>query len=312
MAVTDNRIQKLNEAFQAIRIIKYFSWEENFEKDINTIRENELSLLLMRSIVWSISSFLWFVTPTIVTAASFAYYIYVQGGVLTTPVAFTALSLFTLLRDPLDRLSDMLSFVVQSKVSLDRVQDFLNENDTKKYDQLTIDPNGNRFAFENSTISWDKDNQDFKLKDLNIEFKTGKLNVVIGPTGSGKTSLLMALLGEMYLLNGKVVVPALEPRQELIVDANGTTNSIAYCSQAAWLLNDTVKNNILFNSPFNEARYKAVVEACGLKRDFEILKAGDLTEIGEKGITLSGGQKQRVSLLEPCIPMLGMSFWMIV
>lgn len=296
LAVTDNRIQKLNEAFQAIRIIKYFSWEENFEKDINTIRENELSLLLMRSIVWSISSFLWFVTPTIVTAASFAYYIYVQGEVLTTPVAFTALSLFTLLRDPLDRLSDMLSFVVQSKVSLDRVQDFLNENDTKKYDQLTIDPNGNRFAFENSTISWDKDNQDFKLKDLNIEFKTGKLNVVIGPTGSGKTSLLMALLGEMYLLNGKVVVPALEPRQELIVDANGTTNSIAYCSQAAWLLNDTVKNNILFNSPFNEARYKAVVEACGLKRDFEILKAGDLTEIGEKGITLSGGQKQRVSL----------------
>nr|CAI6641607.1 ASN_HP1_G0034070.mRNA.1.CDS.1 [Saccharomyces cerevisiae] len=130
----------------------------------------------MRSIVWSISSFLWFVTPTIVTAASFAYYIYVQGEVLTTPVAFTALSLFTLLRDPLDRLSDMLSFV------------------------------------------------------------------------------------------------------------------------AAWLLNDTVKNNILFNSPFNEARYKAVVEACGLKRDFEILKAGDLTEIGEKGITLSGGQKQRVSL----------------
>ncbi|QHS74704.1 bile acid-transporting ATPase YBT1 [Saccharomyces paradoxus] len=296
LAVTDNRIQKLNEAFQAIRIIKYFSWEENFEKDINTIRENELSLLLMRSIVWSISSFLWFVTPTIVTASSFAYYIYVQGEVLTTPVAFTALSLFTLLRDPLDRLSDMLSFVVQSKVSLDRVQDFLNENDTKKYDQLTVDPNGKRFAFENSTISWDKDNQDFKLKDLNIEFKTGKLNVVIGPTGSGKTSLLMALLGEMYLLSGKVVVPALEPRQEVVVDANGTTNSIAYCSQAAWLLNDTVKNNILFNSPFNEARYKAVVEACGLKRDFEILKAGDLTEIGEKGITLSGGQKQRVSL----------------
>ncbi|EJS42817.1 ybt1p [Saccharomyces arboricola H-6] len=296
LAVTDNRIQKLNEAFQAIRIIKYFSWEENFEKEINTIRENELYLLLKRSIVWSISSFVWFVTPTIVTAASFAYYIYIQGEVLTTPVAFTALSLFTLLRDPLDRLSDMLSFVVQSKVSLDRVQDFLNENDTKKYDQLTIDPNGKRFAFENSTISWDKDNQDFKLKDLNIEFKTGKLNVVIGPTGSGKTSLLMALLGEMYLLNGKIVVPALEPRQELVVDADGTTNSIAYCSQGAWLLNDTVKNNILFNSPFNEARYKAVIEACGLKRDLEILKAGDLTEIGEKGITLSGGQKQRVSL----------------
>lgn len=115
LAVTDNRIQKLNEAFQAIRIIKYFSWEENFENDIKAIRESELALLLMRSIIWSISSFVWFVTPTIVTAASFAYYIYVQGEVLTTPVAFTALSLFTLLRDPLDRLSDMLSFVVPTK-----------------------------------------------------------------------------------------------------------------------------------------------------------------------------------------------------
>ena len=106
----------------------------------------------------------------------------------------------------------------------------------------------------------------------------------------------MALLGEMKIMEGEIIVPSLDPREDLVVDENGTTNSIAYCSQAAWLLNDTVRNNILFNSPYNEARYTSVIEACGLKRDFEILKAGDMTEIGEKGITLSGGQKQRVSL----------------
>ncbi|QLQ77932.1 hypothetical protein HG537_0A01790 [Torulaspora globosa] len=296
LSVTDKRIQKLNEAFQAIRIIKFFSWEENFEKDIDDIRETELKLLLKRSLVWAMSSFVWYITPTIVTSAAFWFYIYIQGEVLTTPIAFTALSLFSLLRTPLDQLSDMLSFVIQSKVSLDRVQEFLEEDDTQKYSQLNVAQDRKKIAFENATVTWDKDRSDFKLRDLNIEFKLGKLNVIIGPTGSGKTSLLMALLGEMHLMSGKIIVPSLDPRQQLAVEADGMTNSIAYCSQAAWLLNDTVRNNILFNSPYNETRYEAVVEACGLKRDFAILSAGDMTEIGERGITLSGGQKQRISL----------------
>lgn len=296
LSVTDKRIQKLNEAFQAIRIIKFFSWEDNFEKDIEKVRETELRILMKRSLVWAGSCFIWYITPTIVTTSAFWFYIYIQGEVLTTPIAFTALSLFLLLRTPLDQLSDMLSFVIQSKVSLDRIQEFLEEKDTDKYVQLTTANDNKKIGFVNATITWDAEKPDFKLKDLNIEFKIGKLNVVIGPTGSGKTSLLMALLGEMQLVSGKIVVPSLDPRQELAVEADGMTNSIAYCSQAAWLLNDTVRNNILFNSQYNEGRYEAVVEACGLKRDFTILNAGDMTEIGERGITLSGGQKQRISL----------------
>ena len=247
-------------------------------------------------LVWAFSSFIWFITPSIVTTFSFTFYIYVQGETLTTPVAFTALSLFTLLKTPLDQLSDMLSFAIQSKVSLDRIQDFLEEPDTEKYEQLTVDSAGNTIAMKNVTVSWNKDNADFKLRNLDIDFKIGKLNIVIGPTGSGKTSLLMALLGEMHLIEGQIIVPSLDPRHELVADLNGMTNSMAYCSQAAWLLNDTVRNNILFNSRYDEARYSAVIEACGLKRDFEILTAGDMTEIGERGMTLSGGQKQRVSL----------------
>lgn len=296
LAITDKRIQKLNEAFQAIRIIKFFSWEDNFEKDINEIRDKELKYLIKRTIYWGTGGFVWIVTPTLVTTAAFSYYIYVQKMPLTTPIAFTALSLFALLRDPLDRLSDMLSFVIQSKISLDRVAEFLEEIDTEKYQQLTIAPGGNKLAFENTTVAWDNKESTFKLRNLNIDFKIGKLNVVIGATGSGKTSLLMALLGEMHLLKGKIVVPSLEARQDLVLDSDGLTNSIAYCSQAAWLLNDTVRNNILFNRPFDKTRYEAVINACGLVRDFEILKAGDKTEIGEKGITLSGGQKQRISL----------------
>lgn len=296
LGITDKRIQKLNEALQAIRIIKFFSWEDNFFSEIDEIREAEIQMYINKAYAWAFSAFIWFLTPTIVTGASFTVYIYVQKQVLTAPVAFTALALFQLLKQPLDQLSNMLSYVIQSKVSLDRVQNFLDEEDTQKYNQLKVAPDGNKLAFENATIAWSNNNQDFKLKDLDINFKIGKLNVVIGPTGSGKTSLLLALLGEMQLLSGRIVVPSLDARHEMLIDSDGMTNSIAYCSQSAWLLNDTVRNNILFYSPYNEDRYKEVIIACGLKRDFELFDAGDQTEIGEKGITLSGGQKQRISL----------------
>ncbi|CCH62018.1 hypothetical protein TBLA_0G00710 [Henningerozyma blattae CBS 6284] len=296
LKTTDKRIQKLNETFQAIRIIKFFSWEKNFENDIHKIREEELYILLLRCLVWSFSTFIFFISPTIVTSLSFAYYIFIQKQELTSPVAFTALSLFALLKIPLDQMANMLSYVVQSKVSLDRVQTFLDEPDTKKYEQLTVPVEKNKLSFKNATMSWGNDNDSFKLRNLDIDFKIGQLNVVIGPTGSGKTSLLMALLGEMTLTEGQINIPSLDPRHDLIIESDGHTNSIAYCSQAAWLLNDTVRNNILFNSPYNKDRYDAAIVAAGLKRDFEILAAGDLTEIGERGITLSGGQKQRISL----------------
>ncbi|ODQ79563.1 hypothetical protein BABINDRAFT_37368 [Babjeviella inositovora NRRL Y-12698] len=300
LAITDKRIQKINETLQSIRIIKFFAWEHKFAEAIEAIRHDEMYLLKWRSIVWSIGGFSWFLTPTLVTFISFYCYTIVAGETLTAPIAFTALSLFNLLRNPLDQLADVVSFLVQSKVSLDRVGEFLDEIETDKYEQLLCErgPNSPEIGFENANFSWDSDSaNDFKLRDLSIDFKVGKLNVIIGPTGSGKTSLLMAMLGEMELTSGKVFLPGVLPRDELVADpVTGFTESVAYCSQAAWLLNDTIRNNITFDAPFEESHYNAVVDACGLSRDFEILEAGDETEIGEKGITLSGGQKQRVSL----------------
>ena len=300
LKVTDKRIQKLNEAFQNIRIIKYFAWESKFAEQIMDVRKEELHILWTRCVLWVVASFVWFITPTAVCLVAFYCYCVVQGKVLTTPIAFTSLSLFNLLRNPLDQFADMLSFAIQSKVSLDRIEEFLNEPETSKYEQLAMvrDKDSPEIGFQDATFSWSVGGaNDFKLRDLTINFKKGELNVIIGPTGSGKTSLLLALLGEMSLQTGKVFLPGANPRDDLIIDSRtGLTKSVAYCSQTAWLLNGTIKENILFAAPFDEKRYKAAVEACGLKRDFEILAAGDKTEIGEKGITLSGGQKQRVSL----------------
>lgn len=300
LATTDKRIQKMNETFSSIRIIKFFAWENNFFKNIMDIRHEELYYLKLRSVLWVLQSLIWFGIPTIITVISFYCYTMIEGKPLTAPIAFTALSFFTLLRAPLDQLADMTAIVIQSKVSLDRVSDFLEEEETSKYEQLGEKRTENSpiIGFEDASFSWNSTSDaDFKLRNLNIAFRPGKLNVVIGPTGAGKTSLLMALLGEMEKIEGKVFLPGIIPRDELVVDpATGLTESVAYCSQSAWLLNDTIRNNIIFSQPFNPDRYDKVVEACGLSRDLEILAAGDKTEIGEKGIALSGGQKQRISL----------------
>lgn len=300
LGFTDKRIQKMNETFLSIRIIKFFAWEENFFNDIMKIRHEELHHLKIRTLLWGAQSMVWFAIPTLVTVLSFYCYTIIEGQPMTAPIAFTALSLFTLLRSPLDQLAEMTAIVIQSKVSLERISDFLEEPETSKYEQLAEAPGPNSplIGFQDASFSWNSSSaKDFKLKNLNITFKAGKLNVVIGPTGAGKTSLLLALLGEMELTSGKVFLPGVIPRDDLVIDPRtGLTESVAYCAQSAWLLNDTIKNNIIFASPFNQDRYDKVVDACGLTRDFLILAAGDQTEIGEKGIALSGGQKQRVSL----------------
>lgn len=300
LKVTDERIQKLNETFQNIRIVKFFAWESKFEQDIMDVRMRELHYLRDRCLVWVGACFFWMATPTIVCTISFFFYTMIEGHLLTTPVAFTALSLFSLLKVPLDNFADMLSSVVQSIVSLDRIDEYLNEPECSKYDQLTAKrgPTSPLIGFENATFSWSKHSKnDFKLRDINISFQPGKLNVVIGSTGSGKSSILMALLGEMELDKGKVFLPGSTPKEELTVNpVTGLTESVAYCAQTPWLLNGTIRENILFASPFDKLRYINVIAACGLTRDLEILDGGDATQIGDKGVTLSGGQKQRVSL----------------
>ncbi|KAL4789715.1 hypothetical protein BDV19DRAFT_20483 [Aspergillus venezuelensis] len=302
---TDARIHSTNEILQNIRIIKYFAWEERFEDIVNEKRKAELRALRFRYILWSTAATVWYGTPILITFASFFLYTVVEGKRLTPSIAFPALSMFSLLRIPLDQLADMVAHVQESKVSLDRVDEYLNEPETDKYAQLadedTFEP---RIALEKATLSWgtgkkggDQD-ETFKLIDIDVEFLIGKLNIIAGQTGSGKTSLLMALLGEMKLLQGSVHLPGgTANRAELPVDPRtGLVESVAYCAQEAWLVNDTIKENIIFASPFDQRRYDAVIKACALERDLEILDAGDETLVGEKGIGLSGGQKQRISL----------------
>jgi len=133
----------------------------------------------------------------------------------------------------------------------------------------------------------------FKLKNISVDFPVGQLSVIVGPTGSGKSALLLALLGELEREEGAMFMPRLDYGE---YKASDRGSGIAYAAQTAWLQNSTIRNNILFGKPFDQDRYDAVLEGCALNPDLEILESGDATEIGEQGITLSGGQKQRVAL----------------
>ena len=164
-------------------------------------------------------------------------------------------------------------------VSIDRINEFINSDEI---DENSVIRKGNiktPVIIENATFSWNKYSPPV-LKNLSMKIKKNQLVAIVGQVGCGKTSLLSAILGEIEKLNGKVNV-------------NG---SIAYVPQQAWVQNKTLRENIVFVNDFNERQYNQVLESCALKEDLKVLSAGDMTEIGEKGINLSGGQKQRVSL----------------
>ncbi|ERF69213.1 hypothetical protein EPUS_01170 [Endocarpon pusillum Z07020] len=310
MASTDARIHSTNEVLQNIRIIKYFAWERRFSAKVSDKRRTELKALRNKYILWASAAMIWSGVPILTTFASFFIYTVVEKKSLVPSVAFPALSMFALLRVPLDQLADMIAHVQEAKVSVDRVEQFLSEEETEKYVQLRQSRLANeetpRIALEHATLSWTAGAETsskvctagaFHLINVDVSFEPGRLNVIAGPTGSGKTSLLMALLGEMKLLNGRVHIPGGSIRQTLRPDPRtGLTESVAFCAQQAWLVNDTIKENILFASAFDSTRYQSVIAACALERDLEILDAGDQTLVGEKGIALSGGQKQRISL----------------
>lgn len=127
---------------------------------------------------------------------------------------------------------------------------------------------------------WDPNSPDYTLSGINLEIKPGSVVAVIGLTGSGKSSLIQAILGELKANSGQLQV-------------NG---SLSYTSQESWLFSGTVRQNILFGQPMDSQRYEEVVKKCALERDFDLLPLRDNTIVGERGATLSGGQKARISL----------------
>ncbi|NXJ41958.1 MRP3 protein, partial [Ciconia maguari] len=281
MRYKDSRIKLMNEILGGIKVLKLYAWEPSFSEKVLEIRKNELRVLKKSAYLNSLSTFAWISAPFLVALTTFAVYVSVdEKNILDAEKAFVSLSLFNILKFPLNMLPQVISNVAQTSVSLKRIQQFLShdELDPNCVETKVIAP-GSAISVTNATFSWGKELKP-SLKDINLLVPSGALVAIVGHVGCGKSSLVSALLGEMEKLEGEVAVKG----------------SVAYVPQQAWIQNATLKDNILFGQVLNEQKYQNVLEACALKTDLEVLPGGDQTEIGEKGINLSGGQRQRVSL----------------
>ncbi len=291
----DSRIKLVSEALTGMKVIKLYAWEMPFMGRISEIRNKEMKVLRSAANIWAFLNFAFACSPFIVTVAVFAVYVFSDpvNHVLTADKIFVCITLFNMIRIPMIMFPYALFEGIKLFVSINRINKFLNADDldTAAVSE-SVDSPENAIEFKRASFAWGEnsnngdgssDNEDGTrpvLKDIDVTVPKNSLVAVVGVVGSGKSSLLSAMLGEMHKVSGEVNVEG----------------SVAYVPQQAWIQNLTVKDNILFSSTFSEHKYSRTVDACALKQDLEILPAGDRTEIGENGINLSGGQKQRISL----------------
>ncbi|KAJ3291882.1 hypothetical protein HK104_005738 [Borealophlyctis nickersoniae] len=320
MTNTDKRVNITNEVLQGIRIIKYLAWESQFMKRILEARKTELAALKRLWLAYIGFNFTATLSSLLVAFATFACYTTVAGHTLDSQTAFTAIALLQQISVLIAYLPWQITEVFQAKVSLERINKFLREPELEKYSDTAAAGDKREFlpviGFRNAsftyyveelvagdvpTLATDTGHAPavvpataFVLRDIDQEFPIGGLSVVCGPTGAGKSSLLLSLLGEMKRLSGFHNFPDTRNLRDVVTAEPST--GVAFASQTPWLLNATIRDNILFGNPYDAERYQRVVKACALLRDLETLDGGDLTEIGEKGVNMSGGQKARISL----------------
>ncbi|KAF8649184.1 hypothetical protein AX16_005982 [Volvariella volvacea WC 439] len=321
MKARDERVALMNEVLGAIRMLKFMAWERSFEARILKVREKELRYQRLNYNIEVALQAIWSGSPILVTLASFWHYAVVRQQSLTPAVAFTSIIVFSEMRFALNALPETFINILQSLVSLRRIEKYLNSAEVASVPPLNAQ--SPTIAFQSCTVTWPQDRglpsstrgssipstavstprQKFVLVDLNLQFPPGEISLICGKLGSGKSLLLLSLLGEADILAGQLLCPRTPPDaiasfvgKEIAPHEWVIPGVCAYVPQAAWLRNASIKENILFNLPYDEERYRRTLEVCALISDLDILEDGDESEIGERGVNLSGGQKARVSL----------------
>ncbi|GAA6028671.1 hypothetical protein JCM8097_007340 [Rhodosporidiobolus ruineniae] len=307
---TDARIQTISELLSGIRVVKNFAWEQPILEKADGSRKRELGglrkLLAIRAAVQSMAMTI----PVLASVIVFAIYS-VTGHTQDPAEIWTAMSLLNLLRFPLMMLPNSASTATDAYSALTNLVPVFTAEELPA-ERFTVDESAPvAIKVDHADFVWEagsapressgnkgkKNTKDKKgeaekekpletekpseLLDIDIEVPQGQMLAVVGSVGSGKSSFLQGLVGEMRRTKGSVTF---------------NSRKIAYASQSAWIYNSTVRENILFGRPFEADRYWECVRAACLLADFDQLPDGDLTEIGERGIALSGGQRQRVSI----------------
>ncbi|XP_065643860.1 multidrug resistance-associated protein 1 isoform X7 [Hydra vulgaris] len=278
MVFKDSRCKIINDIFAGIHTLKFNAWEDSFMAKVLNFRNDELKLIKKAMLLQANHCFVLTLAPILVFVSIFTVYV-LLGNDLDAKRAFVAISLFSIIKFPLLSLPIVVSTIAQYNVSAKRLSSFLK---SEELDPVSISDDinyKNAVEIQNGTFRWNIHEEPI-LNDINLKIPVGSLTAIVGHVGSGKSSLVSAILGEIERVNGKVYVK----------------NSISYVSQQPWIQNRSLRDNIVFVSDYENNLYDKIINACALKADIDLLPDGDQTEIGEKGINLSGGQKQRISI----------------
>lgn len=284
----DSRTRLMSEILNNIRSIKLYAWENTFMKRLAAVRNNK-EVVMMKKIgmLLSVTNFTWSCAPFMVSCATFIVFVMTSDKPLTTEIIFPALTLFSLLQFPLAALPMVVSSCVEAVVAVGRLSKYLNSEELQPDAVIRKDAVENigetSVSLQDVTLQWNKAlafGFDATLQDIDFIARKGELACIVGRVGSGKTSFLEGIIGNLHKSSGTITVHG----------------SVAYVAQSAWIMNGTVKENILFGHRYDPHFYNLTLEACALVDDLKILPDQDNTEVGEKGISLSGGQKARLSL----------------
>ncbi|KAB5527837.1 hypothetical protein DKX38_021684 [Salix brachista] len=281
MEAKDNRMKATSEVLRNMKILKLQAWDTEFLHKIESLRKIEYNCLWKSLRLSAISAFVFWGSPTFISVVTFGACM-LMGIQLTAGRVLSALATFRMLQDPIFNLPDLLSVIAQGKVSADRVASFLQEaeiqHDATEY--VPKDQGEYAISIDDGRFSWDSDSSNPTLDEIRLKVKRGMKVAICGTVGSGKSSLLSCILGEIQKLSGTVKI----------------SGAKAYVPQSPWILTGNIRENILFGNPYDSVRYYRTVKSCALLKDFELFSCGDLTDIGERGINMSGGQKQRIQI----------------
>ncbi|KAH6648570.1 ABC transporter [Truncatella angustata] len=275
-AATDERLQATSQFVEAIRHLRWYDWQGKWLDKIMVARDSELHLKIITGLWAVLLGTINISAGALFPVITFFGYTYIAGRPLSVDIAFPALQLFNMLETSLKELPDLFMMLLNASVAIGRLDAFMAEPDK---DEGFSNEEATDIEFRDASFAWPGTNNPV-LYDLNLHFTTG-LAVILGQVGSGKSALLQGILGELDRWAGDCILPH---------------EMVGYCAQSPWLQHMSIRDNILFSSPYDPVRYKQVIEACQLTTDLASFEHGDLSFIGENGIGLSGGQKARVAL----------------
>ncbi|ONM14555.1 ABC transporter C family member 9 [Zea mays] len=281
MVAKDNRMKATTEVLRSMKILKLQAWDMKYLQKLESLRGEEYNWLWRSVRLSALTTFIFWGSPAFISSITFGSCI-LMGIPLTAGTVLSALATFRMLQDPIFTLPDLLSVFAQGKVSADRVAKYLEEEELK-CDAVTQVPRNDTdydVEIDHGIFSWELETTSPTLTDVELKVKRGMKVAICGIVGSGKSSLLSCILGEMPKLDGTVRVSGRK----------------AYVPQTAWILSGNIRENILFGNTHDKEKYENIIQACALTKDFELFANGDLTEIGERGINMSGGQKQRIQI----------------